>query len=314
VVEGNGRGEPSVSVVVVVYDMARELPRTLLSLGPRYQRGMHADDYEVVVVDNGSPTPLDPGTLARFPGRVRTLRIDDASPSPVHAANRGLALAEADFVGLMIDGARLASPGLLATACLATRLTPKPVVTTPAWHLGAVTHMRAAEVGYDQTAEDALLANVGWEDDGYRLFGISTLSGSSGRGVFGPMGESNGLFLHRATWDELGGLDERFALPGGGLSNHDLYRRACALEGAELVVLLGEGTFHQYHGGAATSRRFTWDEMHAEYQAIRDMPYRPPQNDPLYLGTLPPAYLEHVAHSTRLAMDRLAREQGATST
>jgi hypothetical protein len=48
------------------------------------------------------------------------------------------------------------------------------------------------------------------------------------------------------------------------------------------------------------------------------MPHRPPQNRPLYLGTLPPPYLEHVAHSTRLAMDRLtrehaAREQGATS-
>ena len=32
-------------------------------------------------------------------------------------------------------------------------------------------------------------------------------------------------------WDELGGLDERFALPGGGLANHDLYRRACELPG-----------------------------------------------------------------------------------
>jgi glycosyltransferase involved in cell wall biosynthesis len=148
-VETNGHGEPSLSVVVVVYDMARELPRTLRSLSPAYQRGMDADDYEIVVVDNGSPTPLDPGVLAAFPGRIRALRIDDASPSPVHAANRGLALAEADLVGLLIDGARLASPGLLATARSAMQLAPAPpdahvVVTTPAWHLGSVTHMRAA--------------------------------------------------------------------------------------------------------------------------------------------------------------------------
>ena len=48
---------PSLSVVVVAYDMARELPRTLRSLAPDYQQGIAADDYEVVVVDNGSPTP-----------------------------------------------------------------------------------------------------------------------------------------------------------------------------------------------------------------------------------------------------------------
>ena len=98
------------------------------------------------------------------------------------------------------------------------------------------------------------------------------------------MGESSSLFLHRETWRALGGLDERFTLPAGGLANHDLYRRACAARGAELVVLLGEGTFHQYHGGAATSRRFTWDEMHDDYRAIRGEAHRPPSTQPLYLG------------------------------
>ena len=68
------------------------------------------------------------------------------------------------------------------------------------------------------------------------------------------MGESSSLFLTRELWRELGGLDERFALPGGGLVNHDLYRRACALDDVQLVVMLGEGTFHQIHGGASTSR------------------------------------------------------------
>jgi hypothetical protein len=240
------------------------------------------------------------------------VRLDHASPSPVRAANHGLELAEGELVGLMIDGARLASPGLLATARRATRLSTRPVITTPAFHLGSVTHMLAAEVGYDQNAEDALLAKTEWESDGYRLFAVSTLSGSSGRGLFGAMGESNGLFMRREMWNELGGLDERFALPGGGLANHDLYRRACALDRAELIVMLGEGTFHQYHGGAAPSRRFSWDEMHAEYQSIRGYAHRPPQNRPLYLGTIPDAMLEHVAHSTRLAIDRVAREPGTT--
>ncbi len=99
------------------------------------------------------------------------------------------------------------------------------------------------------------------------------------------MGESSSLFASREVWAELGGLDERFELPGGGLANHDLYRRACALDGAELIVLLGEGTFHQFHGGAATSRRFTWDEMQADYEAIRGEPHRPPSNPPTYVGS-----------------------------
>ncbi len=121
------------------------------------------------------------------------------------------------------------------------------------------------------------------------------------------MGESNSLFMHRSRWDQLGGLDERFELPAGGLANHDLFRRACALEGVELVVMLGEGTFHQFHGGAATSRRLTWDDMHADYEAIRGEPYRPPQNRPLYVGRLPDEALSHIERSARLAIERTTR-------
>jgi hypothetical protein len=288
--------EPSLSVVVVAHDMARELPRTLHSLSPGHQRDIAADDYEVVVVDNGSPQPLGDG-LAPFAGRLRVLRVDPAPPSPASAANLGIASATGDLVGLVIDGARMASPGLLATARLARRLADRPVVTAPGYHLGDVPHMRAAEAGYDAGAEDRLLERSGWHEDGYRLFAVSTLGGSSARGWFGPMGESSSLFMPRDLWDEVGGLDERFDLPGGGLVNHDLYRRACSLPDVRLVSLLGEGTFHQIHGGAATSRRFTWDDMAAQYAAIRGEPFAPPANDPLHVGTLPAAAVDHLVRS-----------------
>ncbi|MEZ5178304.1 MAG: glycosyltransferase family A protein [Acidimicrobiales bacterium] len=294
---------PAVSVVVVAYDMARELPRTLHTLDPRRQVGVDGGDYEVVLVDNGSPTPVDPDVLARFSGRLELIRLDPAPPSPARAANEGVRAASGDLVGLVVDGARLCSPGLVATARLAAALASRPVVTAPAWHLGPVPHMRAAEVGYDQAAEDELLATTGWEDDAYELFGVSTFAGSSWRGIFGPMGESSSLFLPPSLWEELGGLDERFDLPGGGLVNHDLYRRATELPGVRLVELLGEGTFHQFHGGAATSRRFGWPEMAAGYEALRGEPYRPPTARPLYLGSVPPAYLPHVERSARLAID-----------
>jgi glycosyltransferase involved in cell wall biosynthesis len=300
------RRPPSISVVVVVFDMARELPRTLRSLSPGHQRDMKADEYEVIVVDNGSPQPVDPDLVAGFGGRLRLERIEPAPPSPARAANHGLRLAAGDLLGLVVDGARLASPGLLAEARRAACLAPRPIITAPAFHLGPVRHMQAAEAGYDQTAEDRLLAESGWEADGYRLFEISTLAGSWGRGLFGPAGESSSLFCPRAVWHELGGLDERFGLPGGGLVNHDVYRRACALQGVELIVLLGEGTFHQFHGGAATTRRHSWDEMHAEYQAITGRPHQPPGNPPVYVGPARPGLLPLLERSARQAIDRRA--------
>ncbi len=296
----------TVSVVVVAHDMARELPRTLASLGAVNQLGIASNEYEVIVVDNGSADELDIPAGVGIE-RLRTHRFSPAMPSPAQAANHGLSMAEGALIGLIIDGARLASPGLLAGARRASLLADRPVITAPAFHLGATTHMRATEVGHDQATEDELLTRSGWDDDGYRLFEISTPAGSSGRGLFGPMGESSSLFAPRSVWDELGGLDERFALPGGGLVNHDLYRRACGLDGAELVVLLGEATFHQYHGGAATSGRYTWDDMHAEYVSIRNGPYQPPANRATYVGSVPPSALPYLERSARQAINAESR-------
>ena len=302
---------PELSVVVVAYDMARELPRTLRSLAPRYQRAIDRDDYEVVLVDNGSPAPVDPDLLRAFDGHLRAIRVDSAAPSPAAAADLGLAEARGKLIGLVVDGARMASPGLLATAQVGARLAARCVVATLGWHLGATRHMDAVEAGWDQQAEDEMLAGIDWERDGYQLFEVSTLAASSSRGWFGSIGESSALFLPRAVWDELGGLDERFDLPGGGLVNHDLYRRACELDGTELVVLLGEGTFHQFHGGAATSRQLTWEVMHDQYEELRGKAYRPPARAPLYAGRVRPEILGHLRESVRLAERRAERGRSA---
>ena len=298
---------PSLSVVVVAYDMERELPRTLRTLTPHYQRGVEAGDYEVIVVDNGSPKPVDDVPDASS-GIFRTIRLDPAPPSPARAANVGLQIAEGAIIGLIIDGARMASPGLLHHAMLATKLAARPVISTLGWHLGSVRHMDVAD-SHDQAAEDRLLGEVDWARDGYRLFEVATLAASSHRGWFAPMGESSALFMTKECWEELGGLDEGFALPGGGLVNHDLYRRACELEGSQLIVLVGEGTFHQFHGGAATSRQVTWDTMQQDYAAIRGQPYQPPPTTAMYLGTAPPPTWPHLEYSARFAIERRQRLQ-----
>ena len=295
---------PSLSVVVVAYDMARELPRTLTTLAPPRQTGIGAGDYEVIVVDNGSPEPVSQAMVASHGDGFRLIRLDPAPPSPARAANVGLSEARGEVIGLIVDGARMSSPGLLAGVRRALPLAERPVITAPAWHLGSAPHMHAHEVGHDQEVEDRLLASVPWETDGYSLFSISVFAGSSGRGMFGPMGESSSLFLPRTMWDELAGLDERFTEPGGGLVNHDLYRRACSLPGVQLISLLGEGTFHQFHGGAATGGDTDRDAMRARYEELRGGPYRPPGNAALHVGEVPDAALAHIERSAQLAMER----------
>lgn len=268
-------GRPDVSAIVVVHNMAREAPRTLLSLSAAYQCHIKADDYEVIVVDNGSHPPLDAKVLDGLAGNFRLIRIDSAHPSPARAVNRGLEEARGNIVGVMIDGARMVTPGLLYFARHGGRLYERAVVTALTWHLGFDMQGWAIEAGYNKDRDDALLASIEWPRDGYRLFEIATFAGSSTDGWFIPISESNALFLQREAWDALGGLDERFDAPGGGLINCDIWRRALELPGAEQVILLGEGTFHQLHGGIATNATpqslSQWAE---QYRAIRGHSWR----------------------------------------
>lgn len=291
--------DPRASLVVIAYDMARELPRTLQSLSPACQRGVAAADYEVIVVDNGSTRPFDRALCARLCPNARFETIPDPAPSPVAAINHGLAQARGDLVGVLIDGARMASPGLVATALEAAGLHPRPVIGTLAFHLGPDVQMRSVAAGYDQQVEDALLASVDWVGDGYALFSISVLAGSSGRGWFVLPAETNALFMTRGQWRELGGYDPAFVAPGGGLVNLDTWVRACADPAARVMLLLGEATFHQVHGGIATNapQRSHWQAFHDEYVRIRGHAFRPPTGRPLLVGRLPPQAMPSVLAS-----------------
>jgi glycosyltransferase involved in cell wall biosynthesis len=298
------RKPPELSVVVIGYRMERELPRTLRSLSPAMQRGIKPDQYEIVLIDNGSPAPMALDSYPTYGAQVVRHRFETNSVSPAAAANFGLRQARGRLIGMMVDGARLASPGLLATALLAEKLDERPVISSLGFHLGFTAQMEAVRNGYDQAREDALLDAAGWIEDGYRLFDIAALAGSSEGGFFLPTGESNALFLPRRLWREFGGLDERFQSPGGGYVNLDAYRRACELPGTRLIVMLGEGTFHQVHGGVATNAtvRDKHLEYHEEYVRLRNQPFVFPQRDTIYLGQAPTPALRVVEHSARLAL------------
>jgi hypothetical protein len=282
-----------ISVVVVVHDMLREAPRMLLSLATPYQRGVEAGDYEVIVVENISDNVLGKSLVCSFGPQFRYFARQVPDCSPAAAVNFGVAQARGTAVGLCVDGARLASPGLLRTAAQGLTLAPRPLIATLGWHLGPDAQHRSIREGYNQAVEDRLLAAAAWEQDGYNLFQIATLGDSSRRGYFATPAESNALFLARALFDELGGFDPRFASVGGGFVNGDFFLRACEAPDTTLVTLLGEGTFHQVHGGASTNvvedartRRLAL--YNHEYENLRGRPFTAPIKDAIYLGRLPP--------------------------
>lgn len=296
--------QPLLSIVVICHDMVREAPRTLYSLSRRYQREVNDLEYEVIVVDNGSSRPLGEALARGFGPEFRYMFFPTTSPSPVEAINAAVRSSLGRYVVICIDGARILSPGMLRFIALATRLSPRPVIGSLAWHLGSKVQKLAMLDGYDQTAEDCLLADSGWEQDGYKLFSVACLANSSGNGWFRPISECNCIGLSRDMYDELGGFDQRFVLAGGGYANLDFYKRACEAPGAQLVTLLGEGTFHQFHGGAATNARpeaHPGERFAEEYLALRGAPYSAPVAKPIYLGTLPP----QVARFIKQSADRL---------
>lgn len=275
------------SVVVVHYNIPREFPRTLYSLSPAFQQGISADEYEVIVVDNGSERGPRISEARELGLDVRVIKVPEPTVSPARAANLGLNASIGRYVGVMIDGARLVSPGLLATARDALSIDGRAVVGSRGRYLGPDTQRKSVKMGYSKKVEDESLESIDWRHNGYGLFGISVFDESSGPDWFAPVSESNSLFMSRALWAESGGYDEVFDEPGGGYVNLDMWRRACELPGVRPTLLLGEATFHQLHGGVATnSTEEATAQMRQRYEEIRQQPWARPSARLYFYGSL----------------------------
>jgi hypothetical protein len=151
----------------------------------------------------------------------------------------------------MIAGARLVTAGVLSWGMRLLELSPRAMVEVRGWHLGPKWQPESVMEGYDHEEERHLLQAIGWPENGYRLWEIAASTPQVSRGYADPAPESNCIFLSRDLFFETGGFDERSREPGGGLVNLDFFSRAVATAGC-VFTLLGEGTFHQVHGGAAT--------------------------------------------------------------
>ncbi|MFT5484602.1 MAG: glycosyltransferase involved in cell wall biosynthesis [Halieaceae bacterium] len=284
--------KPLLSIVLIVYKMPAQALRTLESLSVKYQQGVSQQDYEVIVMENASSDLLGEEQALQYPGNFRYFLREESLPTPVPAVLFGVEQAKSDLLGIMVDGARMASPGLVAQIIAASRSNPEAVISVPGYHLGSMLQQEAVSQGYDETVENQLLAGISWPEDGYRLFDISVLSGSCRAGVFRPNAESNCLCIPRQLWNAVGGMDPRFTETGGGQANPDLYKRVCEHGDTTLLVIPGEGTFHQFHGGVTTGTAPVEREQHMQnhfeqYKSIRGEYFQSPKKEALLFGSVP---------------------------
>ena len=262
--------------------MKREIERTLYSLSIDYQHGIDKNDYEVLIIDNGSKERLTNDLLSKFEANISYFYIKNAKSSPTAALNFGAQKAKGEILGLMIDGARLLTPGILSKVNNIFFDDKQVTVSVLGWHLGPKLQKESVLDGYDQNYEDRLLQDINWQTNGYRLFEISTLAGSNQEGWYGPIAESNCFFVSKEKFNKLGGMNEKFVTPGGGIVNLDFYKRATEDSNTKNYVLLKEGTFHQIHDKAVSSnikiqKNNPYRDYLTEYKSIYGYEYAIPK-------------------------------------
>lgn len=292
------------SVVVNFYNNRREAKNTLHSLTRAYQRDAEAIDFEVIALDHGSSQPLDEAEVRAFGPQFRYRFIATTSVSPAAAINAACREARGEQLLVIIDGAHILSPGVYALAQRAFAQFVAPFVATAPFHLGPKQQNESVLEGYDQRVEDGLLARCGWRDNGYRLYTIAGAFADPGMGWFGCAFETGCFGIGKQEFLALGGFDERFITRGGGLVALDFFQRAVARARGDYVMLLGEASFHQFHGGVASNApkaAHPWKEFHDEYVRLRGKPFARVPRRPFYFGTLP---------NEAIAAARLSAEHG----
>lgn len=278
------------SIVINFYNNHREAMNTLYSLTRTYQRDAADIEFEVIAIDHGSSQPLAESDVRAFGSEFHYRYEHTDAVSPVAAINAACRDARGDRLIVIIDGAHILSPGIYSLATRAFSHFESPFLATAAFHLGPKQQNVSVSEGYNQTAEDALLARCDWKQNGYRLYTIAGSFADPGMGWFGVAFETGCFGIRKKDYLELGGFDERFVSRGGGLVALDFFQRAIARADLQYVMLLGEGSFHQFHGGVASNAeraRHPWKEFNGEFVRIRGHTFTRTPRRPFFFGTLP---------------------------
>ena len=152
----------------------------------------------------------------------------------------------------MIDGAHVVTPGVLRFGLAGLRTYEPAIVATQQWYVGPGQQRDAMDHGYDEEYEDRLFDAIQWPHAGYRLFEIGHFVGD--RDWLDGVWESNCMFVTRKQLEQVGGFDESFSMAGGGYANLELYERLGTSPDITVATIIGEGSFHQVHGGTTTNQ------------------------------------------------------------
>ena len=76
----------------------------------------------------------------------------------------------------------------------------------------------------------------------------ATATGSTG------CGRATASSCRARQLEQVGGFDESFSMPGGGYANLELYERLGSAPDVTVSTIIGEGSFHQVHGGTTTNQ------------------------------------------------------------
>ena len=278
------------SIIIAFYNMKREAPRTLFSVSPEYQKKIENIEYEIIAIDNASSQPLPNGLAESFGSNFSQIFYESKHPSPCKAINVAVKAAKGKYVMVCIDGARILSPGIIHKAMAVSEVYNHPFIYTISMHLGEKLQNQSILEGYNQDKEDTLLSTIDWCNDGYELFNISTIAASSKQGFFSNISESNCFVMRRDDYLGLNGFNEAFVSPGGGLCNLDIFKRALEVSNITPINLLGEATFHQFHGGVATNvtrDKHPFKKMNTEYKNINGELWCSFEYSPVYFGDIP---------------------------
>jgi glycosyltransferase involved in cell wall biosynthesis len=284
---------------------------TLYSLSPKYQNNVTERDYEVLVIENNSSDQLDPKRVESLGDNFRYLLRHEPRPTPVHAINEGVQLCSSQHICLMIDGARMVTPGIVRNTLDLISAVPNAVVCAPGYHLGNNEYKKSLTGNYNENSEIALLENCRWRNDGYALFKVASFSSANLHGYFHPLMESNCMTFNKQMFQDSGGAHSGFQTPGGGSVNLDIYRNIVKRPESQLFILAGEGSFHQLHGGITTSHTEDLDKILAshrdEMKSIRGEYYTAVLREPIIYGQISEYAHDFLLESSEKAIRRFQR-------
>jgi cephalosporin hydroxylase len=193
----------------------------------------------------------------------------------------------------MIDGAHVLTPGVLHFGLKGLATYEPAIVVTQQWYVGPGQQGDAMDNGYNEEYEDKLFDEIRWPNVGHRLFEIGHFVGD--RDWLDGVWESNCIFAPRTLLAQVGGFDESFSTAGGGYANLELYERLGTSTDITVCTIMGEGSFHQTHGGTTTNqadaatRRSRVFGYSRDYAQLRGRAFKGPGKPLHYVGRLPNA-------------------------